>query len=376
MTLERRHRYNAAEMEREGVVGMVPEVERWREQIDQIDQQIVHLLNERARLALKIGEAKSNADARVFVPDREHQVLQNVLGANPGPLQGDHLRAIYREILSACRGLQRPLRIAYLGPRATFTHQAALDKFGEANEFVPVPSIPDIFLETQRGGADYGVVPVENSTEGPVHETLDMFVDTEVKVCAAVTLPIVHYLLGHESKDQVRTVYSNPQAAAQCRRWLAQHLPGREIVHAVSTARAAEMAAGDPHGAAIATRLAAEVYGLRVLEGGIQDMASNYTRFFVIAPSMTSQPSGQDRTAILFSIKDRVGALHDVVEVFAARRINLRSIQSRPSRRRAWDYVFFVEMEGHPAEPRVAEALALVEQQCVFLKVLGAYPVD
>jgi chorismate mutase/prephenate dehydratase len=345
-----------------------------RAAIDALDRQIVQLFNERARLAQRIGALKADRGAGVFAPDREQVVLANVLAASAGPLQPEHLRAIYRELLSAMRALEGRERVGYLGPAATFTHQAALERFGAAAEYVPLPSIPDTFLETARGHVHYGVVPVENSTEGPVHETLDAFVDSELKIISEITLPIHHQLVARCSRDEVRTVFTNPVALGQCRRWLATHLPGREIVQVVSTARAAAQAAETPASAAIAPRLAAEVYGLDIVAADIEDFAQNYTRFYVLARELTGQPTGDDKTALLFSIRDRVGALRDVVEQFANAGVNLSSIQSRPSRRRAWDYVFFVELQGHAADPRLQEVLRAVEQHCVFLKVLGAWP--
>jgi len=313
-------------------------------------------------------------EAPTFAPGREASLLNGLERENAGPLRPEHIRAIYREILSASRSLQRPLRIAYLGPAATFTHQAAMQRFGHAPEYVPAPSITDVFAEVQRGGADYGVVPVENSTEGSVHETLDQLVDTELKVCSEVTIPVVHNLLALGERDDIKLIYSHPSALAQCRGWISRNLPGREVMSVVSTARAAEMASKDPAGAAIATALAAEVYGLRILESGIQDLSSNWTRFLVIGTSVSERPTGNDRTFLVFSIKDRVGVLRDVINTFSDQGVNLASIQSRPSRRRAWDYVFFVELDGHAAEERVRLALEQAEPHTVFMKVLGSWP--
>ncbi|HLH23308.1 MAG TPA: prephenate dehydratase [Chloroflexota bacterium] len=345
-----------------------------RQEIDALDRQIVRLLDERGRLVERVGADKAERGAVVFAPDREAAVLANVTGASQGPLTASHLRAIYREILSAMRSLERAERIGYMGPAATFTHQAALERFGAAAEYVALPSIPDTFLETARGGCDYGVVPVENSTEGPVHETLDAFVDSELKVVSEIILPIHHQLVARCAPEAIRTVFTNPVALGQCRRWLSTNLPGREIVQVVSTARAAAQAAETPASAAISPRLAAEVYGLDVVAADIEDFAQNYTRFYVLARELTSRPTGDDKTALLFSIRDRVGALRDVVALFAQAGVNLSSIQSRPSRRRAWDYVFFVELQGHAADPKLQAVLRAVEQHCAYLKVLGAWP--
>jgi chorismate mutase/prephenate dehydratase len=348
-----------------------------RQRIDGIDAEVVRLLNERARIAQEIGNAKS-ADARLpFAPEREREVLERVrkLGQE-GPLEEGHLVAIYREIISACRNLERPLQVAYLGPAASFTHQAALERFGEATDLIAMDSIPDVFAETQRGRADFGVVPVENSSEGSVHLTLDSFIESDLQVCSEIVLPISHHLMSRSPIDQVRTLYSNPVALAQCRQWVARNLPGREIVEVASTTRAAMMAADDPSGAAIAPHLAAMQYKLDFIAQDIQDLASNYTRFYVVASGVTSEPSGRDKTAIIFSIRDRVGALRDAADVFARRALNMASIQSRPSRRKAWDYVFFVEFEGHERDTLVREALDELKDQCSFVKALGSWPID
>jgi chorismate mutase/prephenate dehydratase len=357
-----------------GGAARADELAAMRAAIDGLDQRIVRLLNERGRLAERVGARKAARGAGVFAPDREAAVLQHVVGASEGPLTASHLRAIYREVLSAMRSLEQPERVGYMGPAATFTHQAALERFGGAAEYVALPSIPDTFVETARGRCDYGVVPVENSTEGPVHETLDAFVDSELKVVSEIVLPIHQQLLARCPLEAVRTVFTNPVALAQCRGWLSKHLPGREIVQVVSTARAAAEAADTPASAAIAPRLAAEVYRLDVVVADVEDLSENYTRFYVLARELTGKPSGDDRTALLFSIRDRVGALRDVVAVFAAAGVNLSSIQSRPSRRRPWDYLFFAELQGHAADPKLQEVLRAVEQHCVYVKVLGAWP--
>ncbi|MHB1162396.1 MAG: prephenate dehydratase [Chloroflexota bacterium] len=348
-------------------------LEGLRQEIDRIDRDLVRLLNERARVVLEVARRKTQSGTNVFVPDRERQVLENVFAASAGPLKAEHLRSVYREILSSSRSLQRKLRVAYLGPAATFTHQAALQIFGDATEFVPVSSIRDVFLETERGGTDYGVVPVENSTEGSVLFTLDSFIDSELKACAELSMPIVQNLLARCRREEIKTVYSHPQALAQVRGWLAANLPGAELVQSLSTARAAEQAAADPSGAAISPALAAEVYGLEVLESGIQDLSNNITRFLAIGSSYPGR-TGQDKTAAIISIKDRVGALHDMMEVFARGGISLSNIQSRPSKRKAWDYYFFIEMEGHAADADVRAALEELERQCSMVKVLGSWP--
>jgi chorismate mutase / prephenate dehydratase len=344
-----------------------------RREIDRIDGELVKLLNERATVSLEVARLKSQSGEAVYRPAREKLVLDNVLAFNEGPMKPEHLRSIWREILSSSRALQRRLRVAYLGPAATFSHQAALELFGDSTELIPVATIRDVFLETERGGTDYGVVPVENSTEGTVQFTLDSFVDTELKACAELGLPIVHNLLARCRKEEIRTIYTHPQALAQCRSWLAANLPGVETVQALSTVRAAEQAAADPTGAAISPALAAEIYGLDTLEAGIQDMSNNVTRFLVMGRE-PSPSTGADKTALMIGIKDRVGALHDMMELFAQQEINLNTIQSRPSRRKAWNYFFYIELEGHVDDSNVATALERLEQQGSEVKVLGSWP--
>jgi chorismate mutase/prephenate dehydratase len=311
------------------------------------------------------------------VPDREAAVLANVQAAK-GPLGPDAVASIYREILSTSRALQGPTRVAHLGPPATFGHQAALERFGSAALFEPCPSHAEVFAEVEKGAADYGLVPFENTTEGPVNEVLDRFVDTPLQVCAEVTIPIAHALMSRAAGlAEVSRVLSHPQAAGQSRGWLNGHLPGVAVEATTSTVRAAELAAQDEAGAtaAIAPRLAAEVYGLNVLADNIQDLAGNVTRFLVLAHAPSERATGRDKTLAVFSIRDRLGALRDVADCFASNQVNLSSIQSRPSKRRAWDYIFFVEMDGHLSEPRVTRALREAQEHAVFLKVLGAWPV-
>jgi chorismate mutase/prephenate dehydratase len=351
------------------------DLEELRREFDGLDRRLVELLNERAGLSLRVGQLKQGAEASVFMPTREAEVYANAQRWNQGPLKAEHIRALYREILASSRDLQRRPRIGYLGPAGTFTNQAALEFFGSSSEFVPQANFAEIFAAVHSGRVDCGVVPVENSTEGPVQENLDLLAEGEARVCGEITLPIAQYLMARCPIDQVKVVYSHPQAAAQCRRWLAEHLPGREVRHLTSTSRAAEQAASEPGTAAIAPRLAADIYNLDVLVENIQDLSSNYTRFFVISTQVGSTPSGRDKTAICLSIRDRVGALRDVVQIFAEAGLNLSSIQSRPSKRRPWEYLFIIELDGHADEPRVAKALAEVEQHAVFLKVLGAWPV-
>jgi chorismate mutase/prephenate dehydratase len=349
-----------------------------RTRIDALDEQIAQLLQERATLSLRVGQTKAGAEsAPIFVPHREAEVLAHVQSVR-GPLQENALASIYREILSTSRALQRPTRVAHLGPAATFGHEAALERFGSAALLEPCQTHADVFSAVEKGAADYGLVAFENSTEGPVNEVLDRLVDTPLQICAEVTLPISHTLLSRgDSLKKIKRVLSHPQAAGQARVWLAEHLPQAALLPATSNGKAAELAAQDATGsvAAIAPRVAADVYRLNVLAENIQDLSGNVTRFLVLARSPSEGATGHDKTAVVFSIRDRVGALRDLADGFAANEVNLSSIQSRPSKRRAWDYVFFVELDGHISEVRVRRALRKAEEQTVFLKVLGSWPV-
>ncbi len=350
-------------------------LEALRREIDALDTQIVELLGRRADVSRRVGALKHGDGGAVYTPSREAEIFDRLTRLSAGALRAHHLRAIYREILSASRDLQRPPRIAFLGPKATYGHQAALQRFGSAAEYVPAATNPGIVDEVERGAADFGVLPIENSTAGPVGESQDRLVDTELKVCDEITIPSRTVCSRAARSRRCETVYAHPQAADQCRRWIAQNLPGRHVVPVASNGLAAERASQERGAAAIAPRVASEVFGLDILAADIQDVSQNYTRFWVVGRRMSERPSGNDKTAVVFSIKDRVGALREVIQIFADAQINLSAIQSRPSKRKAWDYVFFIELSGHAAEPRVQDALRTAEQHAVFLKVLGAWPV-
>lgn len=344
-----------------------------RAAIDKIDEQIVRLINERTRHVLAIGEIKRKSGQEVYAPHREETVLRRICQINAGPMPNEALRNIYREILSGSRALEKPLTVAYLGPEATFTHQAALKKFGSSTTYLPLKTIPDVFAEVSRKNADYGVVPIENSTEGVVTHTLDMLADSELKIVAQVILPIQHCLLARKPGAKITKLFSHPQALGQCRRWVHENLPGVEIIEASSTTRAAELAARHTNAAAIASALAATRFGLKVVAWDIQDNASNATRFLVLG-RQSPPPTGHDKTSLLFAVSDRVGALHDVLACFKRHNINLTKIESRPSRRKAWEYYFFVDCEGHAEDQKVRNAIRLLERHCTFVKVLGSYP--
>lgn len=354
-------------------------IEALRRRIDALDSQIVELLNQRAEVSLEVGHAKerlagegSPQAAAVYAPGREAEIYERVVALSKGPLPAHVLKAVYGEILSGSRALQSQLRVAFLGPEATFSHQAALSHFGSATTLLPVPTIPDVFKETEVGRADYGVVPIENSTEGAVTFSLDSFVDTELRACAEFRLDIHQAVMSNVSLGDVKVVYSHPQAIGQCRGWLRTHLPNVPIVETASTVGAAEQAAREANAAAIGPEVAASVYGLNVLEPRAEDVAGNVTRFLVIGRHM-GEPTGRDRLGLLFSIKDRVGVLRDVLALFAAKSINLTKIESRPSKRRAWDYLFFADLDAHPDDPAMQEALVELQDLTVFVKVLGAW---
>lgn len=349
-------------------------LKKLRRQIDSADKKIVELLNTRAEIILRVAKLKDKSGKSAYCPDREREVLDRISATNSGPLNTGALHAIYREIMSASIALEKRVKIAFLGPEATYTHQAALKRFGSQVEFVPCESIPDVFLEVERGSSDYGVVPIENSIEGAVNHTLDMFMDSDLKICAQVMLDISHSLLATGAKTGIRRIYSKLEVFGQCRQWLRENMSRAELIETASTTKAAQIAAREKGAAAIGSSLAAEIYGLDVLERSIEDSPHNITRFFVIGKTAAAQTS-RDRTSLMFSIKDRVGALHEMLVPFMKYGVNLNKIESRPSKRKAWDYYFFVDLEGHADAPRVRKALAALENKCKFLKVLGSYPV-
>jgi chorismate mutase/prephenate dehydratase len=346
----------------------------WRARIDDLDRQLLKLLNQRAGIALEVGRAKRQTGAPVHDPEREQEVFEGLLRLNDGPLPAEAVQAIWREILSASRVLQQSFRVAYLGPAATFAHLAALRQFGASTEYVALRGIPDVFAEVEHERADVGVVPVENSTEGAVNHTLDRLIDSELLICGEVQLEIHHYLLSRaRDASDVKLVYSHPQALAQCREWLDRNLPQAQTVEVASTAAAAERALEDGAAAAVASELAGRLYDLPVLRERIEDFARNVTRFLIIGRRPIAR-TGRDKTSILLSIKDEVGALYRILEPVAGARLNLTRIESRPTRRRPWEYVFFVDFEGHQADADVQQVLAALRERCLFLKVLGSYP--
>jgi chorismate mutase / prephenate dehydratase len=344
-----------------------------RSKINSIDEKVVHYLGERAKVSLAIGALKAHKGASVYAPDREKEVLTRIKKLNSGPMKDEALESIYREVMSSSLALEKSLQIGYLGTEGSFSHLAANKKFGSQVQYISCESIAEVFQKVEHGDCDYGVVPIENSIEGAVTHTFDLFVDSDLKICAQLMVRISHNLLSNAAMKDIRAVYSAPRVFGQCRRWLLQNVPHAELVPVASTTLAAQMVGKQKHAAAIGSTLSATVNNVKILRRNIQDVAHNTTRFLVIG-TQDVPPTGKDRTSILFSIKDRVGALHAMLVPFEKNKINLTKIESRPSKKRAWDYYFFVDFEGHAQEEKVKKTLAQLEGMCNYLKILGSYP--
>lgn len=344
-----------------------------RKKIDELDSKLLVLLSERADLVHEVGVIKHKEGVAIYAPEREEQLLRSLAERNRGRLPEKAIRAIYREIMSASLALEKQLTIAYLGPEATWSHQAARSKFGASVEYAAQPSIAEVFNVVARGKADYGVVPIENSTEGAVNYTLDVFTDSDLKICAQFLLKIENNLIAKIPRSEIRRLYSHPQVIGQCRQWLRTNLPGVDIIEVASTTHAAALAANEPNSAAIAGRMAAEVYGLEILEASVQDSPNNATRFLVIGYD-SCPPTGDDKTSLMFTVQDKPGALFSALEPFKNLGINLSKIESRPSKRKAWEYFFFVDVDGHASDANLVTALAELQKHCTFVKILGSYP--
>ncbi len=344
-----------------------------RKKIDGVDAKIIGLLNDRAAITLSIGHEKIKNKKPIYAPAREQDVLKRLKALNKGPIQNDAVEAIYREIMSASLALEKPLRIAYMGPEATFSHLASLKKFGSSVGHVACDNVAEVFSKVESGDCDYGVVPIENSIEGVVTHTMDLLVESDLKICSQMLLNVAHNLMSKGTIAQVKEIYSHPQVLGQCRQWLMKNLPQAQLIPVVSTTKAAQMVAVKRNAACIASEIAASLYGLTILKKNIQDSTHNITRFLVIS-TMDVPRTGHDRTSLVFSIKDKVGALHAMLTPFMRNKINLTKIESRPSKKKAWDYYFFVDCEGHQNDPQVARALSQLEGMCKFLKILGSYP--
>ncbi|MGE5117804.1 MAG: prephenate dehydratase [Betaproteobacteria bacterium] len=351
-----------------------------RVQIDSLDRELLALLNRRAALALAVGEIKKQQGSAVFRPEREAQVIEGLKAANTGPLKTDSVAPIWREIMSACRALEAPTRVAYLGPAGTFSELAALGYFGSSIVGVPCTSIDEVFRSATAGAADFGVVPVENSTEGVVARSLDLFLTTPLFIVGETSLFVRHNLLRRvDSLAGIESVCAHPQALAQCHSWLGNHLPGVERRPVASNAEGARLAAQDGRLAAIASERAGSEYGLHVIAPAIQDDPHNRTRFAIVThPRRHSPPqaSGHDCTSLVVSVANRPGAVHDMLVPLKTHGVSMTRFESRPARSGQWEYYFYIDLQGHPDQPQVAAALAELRSVCAFFKLLGSYPLD
>jgi chorismate mutase/prephenate dehydratase len=347
----------------------------WRKRIDSLDAELVELLNRRAEFASVIGRSKRERGDSIFVPHREQEVFKRLDSLNQGPMPDSALRAIWREIMSASFALEQPLRICHFGQPGAFTHLAAKLKFGESVSYTPVEDIATVFTEVEKQHADYGVVPIENSTDGSITDTIDAFLATNLRIINELHLRIRHHLMSSSARADIKRIYSRHTVFRQCRGWLSANMPGVELVEIVSTTKAAERAAKEPGAAAIGHQEAAKLFGLPLVASDIQDNPHNVTRFVVIAPpARAAQPSGNDKTSVMFGVKDRPGALYDCLLPFHRSGINLARIESRPSRRKPWEYLFFIDLFGHHRDSAVQAALDELRQHTSTLEVLGSYP--
>jgi chorismate mutase/prephenate dehydratase len=343
-----------------------------RNQIDALDARLVKLLSARAKLAQRVGRIKQVVD--IYRPEREAQILRRVAQLNQGPLSARALQRVFTEVMSACRALEDSLSVAYLGPQGTFSQEAALKHFGGLTPTVSCASIDEVFRQVETAAVGYGVVPVENSTEGAIGRTLDLLLSTPARVCGEVMLPVRQCLMSKAARRaDIRKVYSHTQSLAQCQQWLARNLPQAERIAVVSNAEAAQLAARDRRAAAIASKTAAALYGLRLLASNIEDEAKNTTRFLVIAADGAA-PSGRDKTSLILSTRNAPGAIHELLTPLAANQVSMTRLESRPARTGLWEYVFYVDIEGHAQDANVARALAELERRASFVKNLGSYP--
>jgi chorismate mutase / prephenate dehydratase len=346
-----------------------------RGEIDATDDELLRLLNQRARLVAQVADLKAALEIPFYVPSRERQIAERLSARNPGPFPTEAIRSVFQEIFSACLSLEKSVRVAYLGPEGTFSHMAVKRQFGLSARATPLGSIPGVFEEVERGNVDFGVVPVENTTEGVMNHTLDSFMESDLKISAEIAIEVAMCLLARPGIDlaQIERVYSIPIASAQVRKWLAANLPRAALVESRSTAEGARQAHDDAHGAAVASEMAAKLHDLHVVRRNIQDLSHNMTRFLVLGRQQ-AEPTGRDKTSVLLVTRDEPGILYRVLSAFAQRGLNMTKIESRPSRRRPWEYVFFVDVDGHERDTPVAQALAAVREACESVKVLGSYP--
>lgn len=350
------------------------ELDKHRQEIDRLDAEILERLNARAKEAMKIGEIKKEHGKPLYVPSREKKIYERLGQLNSGPLPFEAIKRVYREVISASLSLEQLQRIGYLGPEGTFTNLAAIKQFGLSAELVPMRSIPDVFDAVERGRLDYGIIPVENSLEGVVNHTLDMFIESPINICDEVYLEINQNLMNQTGKfEDVQRIYSHRHAIPQCRKWLSEHAADIPIYDVESTAKAAEIASKDIGAAAIASEMAEICYNLKMIERSIEDMPNNYTRFLIIG-NFKPLPSGNDKTSMFFSVTHKSGSLYQALEIFASRKINMTKIESRPSKKQAWEYVFYVDTEGHRDEEPLKSAIKEFSENVAHFKVLGSYP--
>ena len=346
----------------------------WRTEIDEIDEQILSLLHDRSKLAIKVGKLKEETGkTSIYAPHREKQIIDRLKSINCDQFPEKQLEKIFTEIISACRSLEKKIRVAYLGPLGSHGHTASLEHFGSSVEFIPIVPQTDIFAEVESSRVDYGTVAIENSTYGTVRDVLEMFLHSPLHICSERLLPIRHHLLALSAPKDISKIYSHPQSFAQCRQWLHQNLPNIQQVEVASTSVAAEIASKEPKSAAIASSLASEIYKIPIVADSIMDNPNNTTRFLVIG-NQSAQKSGNDRTSILFGINDEVGALCQILSILESNQINMSKIDSFPSQHKPWEYVFFADLDVHVEDSNVQIALKEITDQCLFLKVLGAYP--
>tara|TARA_B100002019_G_scaffold273946_1_gene270451 strand:- start:288 stop:1352 length:1065 start_codon:yes stop_codon:yes gene_type:complete len=348
-------------------------LDKLRHQIDNLDEKIVRLLNERIKIVQKIGKTKKNSGDEIYVPARERAVFEKITKLNDGPLPDESAHAIYREIMSAALALETDMKISYLGPEATFTHQAARSKFGASVEYVPAGTISDVFYSVQNRSADYGVVPIENSTEGAVTHTFDQFAKMPLKICAEIYLPISLMLLSNYNLKDLKVIYSKQEVFGQCRNWIEKHVPNVELVSVESTTKAVTLAIREENSASIAGISASELYGIDIIAKNIQDIHGNSTRFLVIGHNY-GDSSGNDKTSLVLGVKHEAGSLYRILSVFKNKDINLSKIESRPSRNKAWEYYFFVDVDGHVDDSPLGDAVEELKKECITLTILGSYP--
>jgi len=351
------------------------DLKQFREEIDSIDQEFVRLLDRRAEIAKLVGQSKADSGRATFDPGRARAVVFQAVSRSNGEFPREGLIYVFREVISACLNLQKPLRVGYLGPRDTFAHQAAVREFGSSVDFTAFKVVREVFTAVTNHSIDYGVVPIENSTGGTVHTTLDAFIEHDCRVCSEILLPIHHAVLGTSPLKETLRVYSHPQAFLQCDNWLNQNLPNVKRIEVDSTTQGMQEARKDAQSAAIGSEIGAEEYDLTVLAKDIEDNKDNTTRFLVISQT-DNRPSGDDKTSLMFSVKDRPGSLLRVLRPFDELGINLSKLESRPTKRRAWEQAFFVDADGHRDEPGIQRAIESIREDCDSLRVLGSYPRD